>query len=162
MLSNVFSHIFHTEVIPKRKSQLISEITNYFNNNDLDDEEFYKNPRTSVSIHEEIFNELDSYLIDVQNCQYPLLPINTICSMQVSIVLEKLLCLSSLIKSAPVSNICATTWLYPEKSLSYMYISSHWPTAAAACLVAISHGRVESESLALPIPIAPLVTMTTS
>ncbi len=46
-------------------------------------------------------------------------------------------------------------WLYSVKSLSYTYISSHCPTAAAACFVGISCGRSLKLSLPAPMPIAP-------
>ena len=36
-----------------------------------------------------------------------------------------------------------------------MYISSHCPTAAAACLVGISVGFSRSDSFPTPIPMAP-------
>ena len=43
-----------------------------------------------------------------------------------------------------------------------MYISSHWPTAAQACLVAISPGREGRDSLPTPMPMAPDETRMTS
>ena len=36
-----------------------------------------------------------------------------------------------------------------------MYMSSHWPTAAAACLVGMSLGRWARESFPTPMPMAP-------
>ena len=69
---------------------------------------------------------------------------------------------SACVKSAPVSSICPTIWLYSPNSLSYVYISSHWPTEAAACFVGISCGLPSKESLPIPIPIAPEDTSTIS
>ena len=49
----------------------------------------------------------------------------------------------------------AMVWLYSENILSYKYISSHCPTAAVACLAAMSCGRSRICSLPMPTAMAP-------
>ena len=61
-----------------------------------------------------------------------------------------------------VSSTWAVTWPYSLNSLSYMYISSHWPTAAQACRPPMSCGRRSSLSLPTPTPMAPEETSTIS
>ena len=48
--------------------------------------------------------------------------------------------------------------LYSEKSLSYMCIIRHWPTAAAACFLLREEGRSGSPRCATPTAMAPEVT----
>ena len=64
--------------------------------------------------------------------------------------------------SDPVRRICATVWWYSENSLSYIYISSHWPTAARACLVGMSEGFFARFSFPTPMAMAPEDTSTSS
>ena len=64
--------------------------------------------------------------------------------------------------SAPVSSTWATVWRYSPKSLSYTYISSHWPTAARACLVGMSSGLWTMFIFPTPMAMAPEDTSTSS
>lgn len=61
-----------------------------------------------------------------------------------------------------VKSICATVWLYSLNILSYIYINSHWPTAAHACREGISCGFSFKPRQPTPTPIAPDETRITS
>ena len=67
-----------------------------------------------------------------------------------------------MVVSSPVISSWATVWWYSLNSLSYVYISSHCPTAAAACLDGMSFGRSRSPSFPTPIPMAPEETSISS
>ena len=71
-------------------------------------------------------------------------------------------CLRSSRSTYLVRSTCATTILYSAKNLSYIYISSHCPTAAHACLPGVSCGRLVMPSFPMPSAIAPLDTSTIS
>ncbi len=68
----------------------------------------------------------------------------------------------SLTSTSPVRSTCAVVRLYSPKNLSYINMSSHWPTAATACLLPVSCGLPGRPSFPTPTPIAPDVTSITS